>query len=75
MTATTLTACQGVTEYGRGMNLVRVHGSGCCARHANAAADRRDAYLMHLFARLQLTVRGRHLILSGIAGFNRSVTE
>jgi len=41
--------------------------------NATLAADRRDAYLMHLYARLQLTVRGRHLILSGIAGFQRSI--
>ena len=43
--------------------------------NATLAADRRDAYLMSVFARLQLTVRGRHLILAGIAGFNRNVTQ
>ena len=36
--------------------------------------DARDAALFATFARMRLTVRGRHAILSGIAGFNRNVT-
>lgn len=39
---------------------------------ATLAADRRDAYLMSLFARLRLTPRGRLALLSGIAGFCRA---
>jgi hypothetical protein len=38
---------------------------------ATLAADRRDAYLMSLFARLRLTPRGRLMLLSGLAGFQR----
>jgi hypothetical protein len=36
--------------------------------------DARDADLFATYARMRLTVRGRHAILSGIAGFNRNVT-
>lgn len=36
-------------------------------------ADRRDAHLFSVYARLQLTVRGRHAILSGIAAFQRQL--
>jgi hypothetical protein len=37
--------------------------------------DARDAHLFATYARMRLTVRGRHAILSGLAGFNRNVTE
>ena len=36
--------------------------------------DARDAHLFRTYARMRLTVRGRHAILSGIAGFQREVT-
>jgi hypothetical protein len=36
--------------------------------------DARDAHLFLTYARMRLTVRGRHAILSGLAGFNRNVT-
>lgn len=36
--------------------------------------DARDAKLFATFARMRLTVRGRHAILSGLAGFQREVT-
>ena len=36
--------------------------------------DARDAALFNTYARMRLTVRGRHAILSGLAGFNRNVT-
>ena len=35
--------------------------------------DARDAHLFNVYARMRLTVRGRHAILSGIAGFQREV--
>jgi len=38
-------------------------------------ADRRDAELFSLYARAKLTQRGWLMILSGLAGFNRNVTE
>jgi hypothetical protein len=37
--------------------------------------DARDADLFATYARMRLTVRGRHAILSGIAGFNRNVSR
>jgi hypothetical protein len=37
--------------------------------------DARDAHLFNVYARMRLTVRGRHAILSGIAGFNRNVSR
>ena len=36
--------------------------------------DARDAHLFNVYARMRLTVRGRHAILSGLAGFQREVT-
>jgi hypothetical protein len=36
--------------------------------------DARDAHLFQTYARMRLTVRGRHAILSGLAGFQREVT-
>ena len=42
---------------------------------ATVAADRRDAYLMALFVRLNLSPRGRLMLLSGLAGFQRNVME
>ena len=39
---------------------------------ATLESDRRDAYLMSLFARLRLTPRGRIALLAGIAGFCRA---
>jgi hypothetical protein len=44
------------------------------ALRAYLQADKRDADAMATYARMCLTVRGRHAILSGIAGFNRNVT-
>lgn len=38
------------------------------------AGDARDAQAMLTYARMQLTARGRMMILSGLAGFNRNVT-
>ena len=37
--------------------------------------DERDADLMALYARLALSPRGRLMLLSGLAGFNRTITE
>jgi hypothetical protein len=37
--------------------------------------DARDAQLFRTYARMRLTVRGRHAILSGIAGFQRQLEE
>jgi hypothetical protein len=34
--------------------------------------DARDADLMALYARLQLSPKGRRMLLSGLAGFDRS---
>ena len=45
-----------------------------CRRSIYYKADARDAQLFNTFVRLRLTVRGRHAILSGIAGFQREVT-
>jgi hypothetical protein len=36
--------------------------------------DQKDAQLFRVYARMRLTVRGRHAILSGLAGFQREVT-
>jgi hypothetical protein len=36
--------------------------------------DQKDAHLFATYARMRLTVRGRHAILSGLAGFQREVT-
>ena len=36
--------------------------------------DWRDAYLMALYSRLNLTPYARMMLLSGLAGFNRSTT-
>ena len=36
--------------------------------------DARDAHLFLTYVRMRLTVRGRHAILSGLAGFNRNVS-
>ena len=36
--------------------------------------DERDAQLMALYARLKLSPRGRLMLLSGLAAFNRNVT-
>ena len=51
------------------MNLARflIH------QRTNLQADKRDAQLFQTYARMRLTVRGRHAILSGLAGFNRNV--
>ena len=38
-------------------------------------ADERDADLMALFVRLTLSPRGRLMLLSGLAGFQRNITE
>ena len=35
--------------------------------------DARDAQLFRTYARMCLTVRGRHAILSGLAGFQRQL--
>jgi hypothetical protein len=43
-------------------------------QRTNIAADKRDAQAMATYARMRLTVRGRHAILSGLAGFQREVT-
>jgi hypothetical protein len=37
--------------------------------------DERDADLMSLYARLALSPRGRLMLLAGLAGFNRTITE
>ena len=37
--------------------------------------DERDAQLMALYARLKLSPRGRLMLLSGLAGFQRNITE
>ena len=37
--------------------------------------DERDACLMALYARLQLSPKGRRMLLSGLAGFQRNITE
>lgn len=42
--------------------------------HARSAHER-DSYLMAIFARLNLSPRGRLMLLSGLAGFQRNVTE
>lgn len=34
-------------------------------------ADARDAHLFNTYARMRLTVRGHHAILSGVAAFDR----
>jgi hypothetical protein len=36
--------------------------------------DARDAHLFATYARMRLTTRGRMMVLSGLAGFNRNVT-
>jgi hypothetical protein len=46
-----------------------------CRRASYYKADARDAQLFRTYARMRLTVRGRHAILSGIAGFNRNVSR
>ena len=40
---------------------------------ATLAADRRDAAMFATLARLNLTARGRLMLLSGLAAFNRNV--
>ena len=37
--------------------------------------DERDADLMALYARLHLSPRGRLMLLAGLAGFQRNITE
>jgi hypothetical protein len=37
--------------------------------------DARDSALFLTYARMRLTVRARMMVLSGLAAFNRNVTE
>ena len=37
--------------------------------------DERDAYLMALYARLKFNPHARMMLLSGLAGFQRNITE
>jgi hypothetical protein len=46
-----------------------------CRRASYYKADARDAHPFNVYVRMRLTVRGRHAILSGIAGFNRNVSR
>jgi hypothetical protein len=39
------------------------------------AHDQVDAYLMSLYSRLNLTPYARMMLLSGLAGFSRSIKE
>jgi hypothetical protein len=43
-------------------------------QRTNLQADKRDAQAMATYARMRLTTRGRMMVLSGLAGFNRNVT-
>jgi len=38
-------------------------------------SDRRDFALMCIYLRLQVNAHARMMLLSGLAGFNRNITE